>query len=99
MLAKPDIDLRIESCFEHLETDDLSLARKLKQKLHHSSDADWQCDEDEEGEGGDTAVVTISADTEQISDALHHQQLQPSQAGVYILRYFNIFLLIKNSHF
>ena len=47
------------------------MARKLRQKLHHSSVADWQ---DEEGEAGDTAVVTISAD----QDALH-QQLPPSQ--------------------
>jgi len=70
VLAKPDIDLRIESCFEHLE-EDLNLARKLRQKLHHSSVADWQ---DEEGEARDTAVVTVSAD----QDALH-QQIQPSQ--------------------
>ena len=78
VLAKPDIDLRIESCFEHLE-DDFNLARKLRQKLH-SSVADWRDDGEEEGgEAGDTAVVTISADQEVSADALLHQQLQPSQ--------------------
>jgi len=76
VLAKPDIDLRIESCFEHLD-DDLSLARKLRQKLHHSSVADWRDGDEEEGEGGDTAVVTISAD-QQIADAVR-QQPQSSQ--------------------
>jgi len=76
VLAKPDIDLRIESCFEHLD-DDTLLARKLRQKLHHSSVADWRDGDEEEGEGGNTAVVTISAD-QQISDTLN-QQLQSSQ--------------------
>ena len=79
VLAKPDIDIRIESCFDHLE-DDFNFAKKLRQKLHHSSVADWR-DEDEE-EVGDTAVVTISSDMvangEQTSDALH-QQFQPSR--------------------
>ena len=73
VLAKPDIDLRIESCFDHLE-DNFSLARKLRQNLYHSSVADWRDDDD--GGGEDTAVVTISAEQE-ISEAFH-QQLQPS---------------------
>ena len=71
-LAKPDIDLRIEKCFEHLE-DDSFLARKLKQNLHYNSSSDWRGVEDEVNT---EVVATLSADQE-ISETIHSQSQTP----------------------